>query len=589
MKNQICFLFFLTTIITGHISQAQQKTYCNPINIDYGYTPIPNFSEWGRHRATADPVIVNYKNDYYLFSTNQWGYWWSNDMLNWKFISRKFLRPWNKAYDELCAPAVGIIGDTMLVFGSTYTRHFTIWMSTNPKANEWKPLVDSFDIGGWDPAFFTDDDGRFYMYNGSSNQYPLYGIELNRSTMQPIGTRKEMFFLKPWRFGWQRFGEHMDDTFLDPFTEGAWMTKHNGKYYFQYGAPGTEFSGYADGVVVGNEPLSTPIPQSDPVSFKPGGFARGAGHGATFQDNYKNYWHVSTISISVKNNFERRIGIWPAGFDKDDVMYCNTAFGDYPHFLPNGTTDHLQSRFTGWMLLNYKKPVTVSSTLGGFHANNAVDESIKTYWSAATGDKGEWIQTDLGNVSIVNAIQVNYADQDVTFSKEMDTVFLGKTLGLYHQYKLSYSLDGKKWTVAVDKNNNRTDVPHDYVELQQPVKARFIRLENVKMPAGKFAISGLRVFGSGNGERPDPVKTFMVLRTEKDKRSAWIRWSPVTNAYAYNIYYGTSPGKLYNCIMVHDTNEYWFKAMDKEKTYYFSIEAINENGTSARREVIEVK
>ena len=70
-------------------------TYCNPINIDYGYTPIPNFSEWGRHRATADPVIVNYKGDYYLFSTNQWGYWWSNDMLNWNFISKKFLRPWN--------------------------------------------------------------------------------------------------------------------------------------------------------------------------------------------------------------------------------------------------------------------------------------------------------------------------------------------------------------------------------------------------------------------------------------------------------------------------------------------------------------
>src|SRR4026208_1643639 len=94
---------------------SQQKTYCNPINIDYGYTPIPNFSEWGRHRATADPVIVNYKGDYYLFSTNQWGYWRSNDLLNWTFISKKFLRPWNKGtYDELCAPAVGIIGETMI-------------------------------------------------------------------------------------------------------------------------------------------------------------------------------------------------------------------------------------------------------------------------------------------------------------------------------------------------------------------------------------------------------------------------------------------------------------------------------------------
>src|SRR5579863_8343375 len=72
-----------------------KRTYCNPVNIDYGYTPIPDFSEWGRHRATADPAIVLYKGDYYLFSTNQWGYWWSSDMLNWKFIPKKFLRPWN--------------------------------------------------------------------------------------------------------------------------------------------------------------------------------------------------------------------------------------------------------------------------------------------------------------------------------------------------------------------------------------------------------------------------------------------------------------------------------------------------------------
>ncbi|HYH14910.1 MAG TPA: family 43 glycosylhydrolase, partial [Flavisolibacter sp.] len=343
MKKQswLCVLIITMLSIVFNTTQAQtlkQKTYCNPINIDYGYTPIPDFTQWGKHRATADPVIVNYKNDYYLFSTNQWGYWWSNDLSNWNFVSKKFLRPWNAGYDELCAPAVGIIGDTMLVFGSTYTRNFTIWMSTNPKANDWKPLVDSFDIGGWDPDFFTDDDGRFYMYNGSSNRYPLYGIELDRKTMQPIGTRKEMYLLEPDRYGWQRFGEYMDNTFLDPFIEGAHMTKHNGKYYFQYGAPGTEFSGYSDGVIVGETPLGPFTPQSMPFSFKPGGFARGAGHGATFQDNWKNYWHVSTISISVKNNFERRLGLWPTGFDKDGVMYANTAFGDYPHYLPTGQT-----------------------------------------------------------------------------------------------------------------------------------------------------------------------------------------------------------------------------------------------------------
>ena len=628
LKQKIAkHVLLLFCILSFEFLHAQQKTYCNPINIDYGYTPIPNFSESGRHRATADPVIVMYKGDYYLFSTNQWGYWWSHDMLHWNFISKKFLRPWNTGtYDELCAPAVGIIGDTMIVFGSTYTRTFSIWMSTNPRANEWKPLVDSFDIGGWDPAFFTDDDGRLYMYNGSSNAYPTYGVELNRKTLQPIGTRTPMYLLQDWRYGWQRFGEHMDNTFLDPFIEGSWMTKHNSKYYFQYGAPGTEFSGYADGVVVGSKPLFDGIeitPQSDPLSMKLGGFARGAGHGSTYQDNYGNYWHISTIMLSVKNNFERRLGIWPAGFDKDDVMWCNTAFGDYPHYLPapsdsprggesnaqpllkqdvannkmiskSGDSGLVSSpsggpggAFTGWMLLNYKKPLAVSSTLGSYAANNANDEDIKTYWSAATGGKGEWIQSDLGNVSMVNAIQINYADQDV------DSNRLGKFNDQYHQYKLYSSIDGKKWSLLVDKSNNKTDVPHDYVELEKPVQARFIKLENIHMPTGKFALSGFRIFGNGSAlggrAKPDAVKTFFVLRTEKDKRSGWIKWNPVSNAYAYNIYYGTAPDKLYNCIMVYDNNEYWFKAMDKLKTYYFTIETINENGVSERTKVIEVK
>ena len=558
------------------------------MNLDYGYTPFDNFSSWGRHRATADPVMVNYKNEYYLFSTNQWGYWWSSDMVKWNFIPRKFLRPWNDVKDELCAPAVGVMGDTMIVFGSTYTGKFSIWMSTDPKANNWKVAVDSFEIGGWDPDFFADDDGRLYMYNGSSNRYPLYGVELDRKTLLPKGTRKEMYLLEGWRYGWHRFGENMDDTFLDAFIEGAHMTKHNGKYYLQYGAPGTEFSGYADGVVVGDGPLGPFFPQSDPFSYKPGGFARGSGHGSTLKDKYGNYWHTSTITISVKNNFERRLGLWPTGFDQDGMMNTNTTFGDYPHYMADGPRKDSYSPkgdggFTGWMLLNYKKPVTVSSTLGAFAANNAVDENIKTYWCAASSDPGEWITTDLGNVSEVKAIQVNYADQDV--GKE----FLGKSTGVFHQYKIYASADGKKWSVIVDKSKNKTDVPHDYVALEKGVQARFIKLENIHMPTGKFAISGLRVFGHGNGSKPDKVEQLIVLRTEKDKRSAWLKWTPVSNAYAYNIYTGLSPDKLYNCIMVHDANEYYYKAMDSQKTYYFSIESINENGVSERSKVIKAE
>jgi xylan 1,4-beta-xylosidase len=391
-----------------------------------------------------------------------------------------------------------------------------------------------------------------------------------------------MYTLEHWRYGWQRFGEHMDNTFLDPFIEGSHMTKYNGKYYLQYGAPGTEFSGYADGLLVGDGPLGPFTPASDPLSMKLGGYVRGAGHGATFPDNDQNWWHVATTVVSVKNTFERRIAMWPTGFDKDGTMWSNTTFGDYPHFVPGAVNksqpnEYSPSKyFTGWMLLNYNKPVQVSSTHGSYGANGAVDELTKTYWSAASGNAGEWIQTDLGNVSRVNAIQINYADQDV------DSNRLGKYNNQYHQYKLYYSIDGKKWSLLVDKSRNKKDVPHDYVELDKPVQARFIRLENIHMPTGKFAISGLRVFGHGNGAKPDPVQGFIVLRTEKDKRSAFIKWRPVDNAFAYNIYYGTHPDKLYTCIMVHSNNEYWMKSMDSQMPYYFQIESINENGVSQR-------
>ena len=128
LKKTVLLVTLFWSVLAASLP-AQQQTYCNPVNLDYGFTPIPNFSEWGRHRATADPVIVTYKGDYYLFSTNQWGYWWSSDLLKWNFVSRSFLKSYHKVYDDLCAPAVGVISDTMLVFGSTYGRDFPIWMS----------------------------------------------------------------------------------------------------------------------------------------------------------------------------------------------------------------------------------------------------------------------------------------------------------------------------------------------------------------------------------------------------------------------------------------------------------------------------
>ena len=53
-----------------------------------------------------------------------------------------------------------------------------------------------------------------------------------------------------------------------------------------------------------------------------------------------------------------------------------------------------------------KKPVEVSSSLADHPKEKAVAENIREYWSAKTGDKGEWILVDLQKQCKVNAIQI---------------------------------------------------------------------------------------------------------------------------------------------------------------------------------------
>ena len=109
------------------------------------------------------------------------------------------------------------------------------------------------------------------------------------------------------------------------------------------------------------------------------------------------------------------------------------------------------------------------------------------------------------------------------------------------------------------------------------------------MATGKFAISGLRVFGKGKGSVPKLVKGFIVLRQEDDKRNAWLKWYPESGAQGYHIHFGIAPDKLYSSIMVYGKNEYYLKALDKSTTYYFSIEPFNENGIGQRTAVMKVE
>jgi len=63
----------------------------------------------------------------------------------------------------------------------------------------------------------------------------------------------------------------------------------------------------------------------------------------------------------------------------------------------------------------------------------------------------------------------------------------------------------------------------------------------------------------------------------------------VSGAQGYHLHYGIAPDKLYTSIMVLGKNEYNLKALDRNTTYYFSIEPFNENGIGTKTKVMKVE
>ncbi|MDR1918156.1 MAG: xylosidase, partial [Tannerellaceae bacterium] len=149
-------------------------TYCNPLNISYNFRArIGDVTQNGAFRSTADPMIVVFKGEYYLFSTNQSGFYWSKNLSEWHYVFAGFQR--FPEDDDQCAPAAFVHGDTLFYTGSTYAG-LPVWYSTAPKTGVFKRVIDKNVLPTWDPAFLLDDDGRLYEYYGSSNEYPLKGV-----------------------------------------------------------------------------------------------------------------------------------------------------------------------------------------------------------------------------------------------------------------------------------------------------------------------------------------------------------------------------------------------------------------------------
>ncbi len=560
-------LMLLVAVVVSFAAYTQQGTICNPMNLSYRFcldTPS--------RREAADPTMVVYKGEYYLFVSKSGGYFHSTDLMNWDLITTKDLPL------EDYAPTAMVLNDT-LYFMASQGAPLTIYKTADPKSGKWQIANASFPIGMTDPDLFVDDDGRLFFYYGCSNVNPIYGVELDPKTLDPIGKPVALFNSNKEVFGWERKGDYNNEG-ENPWIEGAWMTKHKGSYYLQYAGPGTQYKSYSDGVYISNKPLGPFTPANhNPVSYKPEGFIAGAGHSSTFQDKHGNYWHIATMTISVKHMFERRLGLFPTFFDKDGEMYVYTGFGDFPFKVPTKKITGPGELFPNWMLLSYNKPVQVSSELADHSKSYATDEEIRTFWSAQTGNKGEWITIDLQKESTINAVQINFG--------ENETKLLGRSPEIYYQYLLEYSADNQHWKTLSDKTQSKTDVPHDYIELKKSVKARYVRLTNYRVPDGTFALAGLRIFGNAGAQFPSVVENLHAVRSEKDHAVVKLNWTRSPGAVGYNVRYGVAKDKLYHTYQVLGAESLTIGSLNSRQKYYFTIDAFNESGVTKGKNIIE--
>ena len=599
--------------------------FCNPINFGYRYQ-FNKTPEGGiiASREAADPSMIYFRGCYYIFPSMTAGFLYSKDMVNWDLFSTSHL----PIYDY--APDVRVCGDYMYFCASNHEKG-VYYRTKDPFSDVYETFDGAFPF--WDPNLFVDDDGRFYFFWGSSTSEPLYGIELDSKTMQPIGEKQALCAIDTSIKGFERNGEDhkashspeeisailkmiesqpMPESMKEaaknyllelPYMEGVWVNKHDGRYYLQYGTPSSGHNIYGDGVYISDAPLGPyRLAQNNPYSYKPGGFLPGAGHGSTMEDAEGHLWHTSTMRICKNHNFERRIGLWSAGYDADGDLFCNQRYGDWPQDLDALKEDPWAN--PKWMLLSYGAKTSASSVaekkteldasaqrmgkkveiVTDYIPENATDENVQTWWKADADEVRPWLQIDLGKTYDVHAIQINFADDglvpdlpnDIQLSDALMQQRWIDTKPQVTRWLLEGSVDGVNFFEIADKQNTDTDLPHDLVVCEDGIEARFLRLTITELPYNQTpAVSGLRVFGLGDS--PKPQKTAAVTFELATALDLLVNWAASDDASGHVVNWGYAPDKLYHSYMTFD-DSIEIGGLMKDQSLFLRVDAFNESG-----------
>lgn len=506
----ICLLAGMSSLLPVSVKAAdpvigESLRYCNPLS-------IPTSSSDGSPRGVSlgDVTIVEEDGSYYMFCTGG-GAWVSKNLVDWEYKTVEGRVP--------VAPHVVKFNGMFYMTGNTtplYRAEKILgpyelvgdWTDVN--GNPWTGESNGF---AWDNAFdmdiFIDDDNTPYLYYPGRSTDGIYVVKLDPEKLNHFITEPvHLFGFDPSHI-WERYGE-MNEYTKNAWIEGPWVFKHNGTYYLQYSASGTQWMSYASGMYTSKSPLGpfTYAP-NNPVLRKTSGAVTGGGHGCVIQGPDGNWWQFYTC-VLINPPGGRRLGMDPVGFDTDGNFFVHGPT-ETPQWAPGVVSNPVLHADSGSIPLTINK-LRAMNQRGGFSSERpgreaayALDNYNGTWWEPAEDDAEPSITVDLASATEFDLQQEFTVDSaricfmaGSGFGRGPQAAPGGESGTIAHQYRIEVSTDGETFTTVVDKTNN--DVTK-YVEFDEipPTQCRFVRLTMTDWPkpapSSRLGIMEFTVFG----------------------------------------------------------------------------------------------
>jgi hypothetical protein len=427
----------------------------------------------------ADPTVIRFEDKWYLFPSAGL-LWESSDLLNWTY---RRIEPFDPGY----APTVVQHPDGYLYLTACCDR---MWRARHP-LGPWEDLGHVVDHTGkpfrWsDPMLFVDDDGEMYCYHGLGKD-GIYVAQMQRDRLTHFARRRQNCFAFNPDHVWERKGEYNQDSAMS-YIEGAWVTKHAGRYHLQYSANGTEWRNYALGCYVSDHPLGPWTPQKrNPMLLAPrgNGIVNGCAHHSVVEGPGGSMWCFYTTLVRIEHAFERRIGMDPVGFDENGDMFV-AGPTEVPQWAPGVVSDPSKENSAGLLPLSVNQPVRASASLPGRDPVYAIDDSIRTWWEAPAG-REQWLQVDLQAEYQLSAARTLFGDRGLDYEAGVVPAPYG--------YRIESSIDPEVWTVVFDASANEAE-QHIRYDVFPEQLARHVRLVVVAVPPGMtVSVWEFTVFG----------------------------------------------------------------------------------------------